>query len=92
MDGRMPVLDGYETTRLIRSGNAGVLDPDVYICAATANVAEADRLHCVQCGMNDYLKKPLAQRDLNDALARALAHLEQRGIRPILTRESALID
>ena len=58
--------------------------------AARANVAESDRLHCLQFGMNDYLKKPLAQRDLADALARALTHLDQRGIRPILTREAAL--
>ncbi len=88
MDGRMPVMDGFRATRAIRNGDAGVLDPHIYICAATANVSDADRKRCVAAGMNDYVKKPLAERALFEALARATAWLAEHELAPVLAAES----
>lgn len=58
MDIQMPVIDGYEATRLIRSsGLAGA--KDIPIIAMTAHVFQEDVRHCISAGMNDHLGKPI---------------------------------
>ena len=74
MDCQMPEMDGYEATRAIRSGAEGVLDPGVFIIAMTANAMPGDREKCLQAGMNDYVGKPVEERDLVRALRRAHEH------------------
>ena len=59
MDCQMPVLDGFETTESIRKGKAGKKNKDVIIIAMTANAMEGDKEKCLQCGMNDYISKPI---------------------------------
>jgi CheY-like chemotaxis protein len=59
MDCQMPVMDGFEATRVIRAGAAGVLQPRVHIVAMTANAMVGDRERCMACGMNDYVAKPI---------------------------------
>ena len=59
MDCQMPVMDGFEATRVIRAGAAGVLQPQVHIVAMTANAMVGDRERCMACGMNDYVAKPI---------------------------------
>jgi PAS domain S-box-containing protein len=82
MDGRMPVMDGMEATRAIRAGGLDghwVLDPDVWIVALTANATLQDREQCLAAGMNDFLAKPVNERQLSDALHRVVQALRERG-------------
>lgn len=84
MDCRMPMMDGYETTRIIRRGGAGVLDPRVPIIAMTANAMTGDRELVLEAGMDDYLSKPVNPKTLEDTLQRWLTKSDestsQRGI------------
>lgn len=59
MDCRMPVMDGYEATKIIRDENSTVLDHKVPILAVTASTVKGDRERCLNIGMNDYLVKPI---------------------------------
>jgi CheY-like chemotaxis protein len=70
MDVQMPELDGIEATRRIRQ--AAHL-PQPYIIAMTAHALEGDREHCLRCGMNDYLSKPVRLESLIFVLQRAYA-------------------
>ncbi|MEU8820097.1 response regulator [Actinoplanes sp. NPDC048796] len=66
MDVRMPVLDGLEATRLIRSELPPGRQP--HIIAMTAGVLAEDRAACRAAGMNDYLAKPVRLAELTSAL------------------------
>ena len=73
MDCQMPVMDGYEATRRIRS--SGHPRAQVPIIALTAHALAEDRQRCEAAGMNDYLPKPVT----GEALARVLQrHLGPR--------------
>ncbi len=71
MDCQMPLMDGYEATRRVRSGLAGCPNPGVPIIALTAYALPEDRVRCLAAGMTDYVAKPLRPGDLLDALLRA---------------------
>jgi len=63
MDVSMPVMDGYDATRAIRS----LEDADsrhTPIIACTALTAEADKKLCFQSGMDDYISKPVKPEHL----------------------------
>ena len=56
MDCQMPVMDGYEATRLIRGESRFASLP---IIAMTANALPADRDRCLNAGMNEHIAKPI---------------------------------
>ncbi len=68
MDVLMPELDGLETTRLLRESPPPGRRP--HIIAMTANVLQGDREKCLAAGMDDYLGKPLREKELRAALDR----------------------
>jgi len=69
MDVQMPVMDGFEATRRIRSNPATQAIP---VVAMTANVTPADRERCAAAGMNDFLAKPIMPERFYHVLAQAL--------------------
>lgn len=67
MDIRMPVMDGYEAARTIRS----LKDPkqaDIPIIAMTANAFDEDRQAAFDAGMNGHLAKPVDIKNLLQAI------------------------
>ena len=71
LDCQMPVMDGFEATRRIRAGDAGQAQAGVPIVAMTANAMVGDRELCLECGMNDYVTKPIQVPLLKEAIARS---------------------
>ncbi len=59
MDLKLPGIDGYEATRLIRSQN-----PDVPIIAQSAYALSGDELNALKAGCNDYISKPVHKKVL----------------------------
>ncbi len=59
MDCQMPEMDGYEATRRIRAGDAGIENSAIAIVAMTANAMQGDKQKCIDAGMDDYLTKPI---------------------------------
>ena len=79
MDNRMPVMDGFTATRLIRDPATGATDPNIYIIALTANASSDDRAKCLAATMNDFATKPVRGPAMGAALDRAISVLRQRG-------------
>lgn len=75
MDLHMPVVDGFEATRLIRAAEAraGETAPRVPIVAMTANVMPGVIDECRHVGMDDYISKPVQLDSLARAIERWLA-------------------
>ena len=82
MDGRMPVMDGLDATRHIRSGRWEDLvfsDPAVTVIALTANASPQDRERFLAAGMNDFLTKPIDETALHKALSTVIDGLLAAG-------------
>ncbi len=80
-DCMMPELDGYDTTVRIRelevqrdSGtvNLRLKSQRTRIIAMTANAMRGDREKCIDCGMDDYICKPIRMKTLQDTLIKNL--------------------
>ena len=71
MDIRMPHMTGYETTQAIR----GLAHPDalsIPIIAMSADAFSDDIQHCLECGMNAHIAKPIDVIELTRLLKRYL--------------------
>ncbi|MGH1421994.1 MAG: ATP-binding protein [Hyphomonas sp.] len=70
LDVHMPVMDGPETFRRIRA--SGESWSEVPVIALTADAMSGDRGRYLQMGMNEYVAKPIEERQLVVALSRLL--------------------
>jgi signal transduction histidine kinase len=67
MDCRMPNMDGYEATQVIRAEEAEA--SHITVLALTANATGEDREKCIAYGMDDVILKPFKSSDLAQALS-----------------------
>jgi CheY-like chemotaxis protein len=67
MDCHMPEKTGYDVTMLYREHEK---NRHVPIIAMTANAMLGDRERCLQCGMDDYISKPIDPELLRNILSR----------------------
>ncbi|WP_051822168.1 PAS domain-containing hybrid sensor histidine kinase/response regulator [Desulfonatronum thiodismutans] len=68
MDIQMPVMNGIEAAKTIRSSTDLGPKKDIPIIALTAFAMDGDREKFLEAGMNDYLAKPVLKKDLTKAL------------------------
>ncbi len=71
MDVQMPVMNGYEATKVIRDLDNKEL-ASIPILAMTANAFETDRQEALRCGMNGHIAKPIDIKVLLDTLEKIL--------------------
>jgi two-component system sensor histidine kinase/response regulator len=76
MDVQMPVMDGLEATRQMRSNSRLAGLP---VVAMTAHAMNGDRERCLDAGMNEYLAKPVDHKLLLTVVERYLAKALQPG-------------
>jgi CheY-like chemotaxis protein len=70
MDVEMPIMDGYETTRRIRSWEKAAKASPIPILGMTAHALKGHREKCLEVGMNDYLAKPFTPNQLHSLLGK----------------------
>ena len=86
MDCQMPELDGFETTRLIRSQEQpGTRLP---IIAMTANAMAGDREACLKAGMDDFISKPIIAADLQAKVAHWLPDVRPEDLKPSVANDA----
>lgn len=71
MDCQMPVMDGYEATRIIRHRELGS-GRHIPILAVTAHALTGDRERCLEAGMDDYLAKPYRFEEIKQKIGQLL--------------------
>ncbi|WP_276481951.1 PAS domain-containing hybrid sensor histidine kinase/response regulator [Paraflavitalea pollutisoli] len=69
LDIQMPVMDGYITARTIRHE----LKSNIPIIAMTAHAMAGEREKCLSHGMNDYISKPIQEKELLNLMKKYLA-------------------
>jgi PAS domain S-box-containing protein len=67
MDIQMPEMDGYEATRTIKA-----MHPGIPVIAQTAYAMTEERERIIDAGCDDYLSKPIRQKDLFRILSKYL--------------------
>ncbi|BAZ45851.1 histidine kinase [Chondrocystis sp. NIES-4102] len=86
MDMRMPVMDGYEATKQIKSQPQG---DKTIIIALTASAFEEERVIILAAGCDDFMRKPFYQTELLEKIAHYLNinYLYQESVEPLATKQ-----
>jgi len=66
MDMRMPEMDGYETTRIIKKAGGSGAPP---IIAVTASALEEDRAKILSADCDEYIRKPFQEAEIFEVIA-----------------------
>ncbi len=74
-DLHMPEMDGYELAQKIRAEEAACGLARTPITALTANALKGEEVRALACGMDAYLTKPIALKDLYQCLTQWLPTL-----------------
>jgi CheY-like chemotaxis protein len=69
MDMRMPVMDGYEATKYIKSTTKGSATA---VIALTASVLEEEKAIILSAGCDDFVRKPFNEQTIFDVLSKHL--------------------
>jgi PAS domain S-box-containing protein len=69
MDMRMPVMDGYEATRRIKSTEKGRQTP---VVAITASLFEDDKAKAITQDIDGYIRKPFRENELFNTIGQIL--------------------
>lgn len=68
LDLHMPVMDGYETCKIIRDPSSSVLDHQVPIIALSADAFIDNKNKVLEAGMDDFATKPINQLNLYEKI------------------------
>jgi CheY-like chemotaxis protein len=79
MDCLMPVMDGFQASKLIRERERRGDIPPLPIVALTANAFASDREKCLAAGMSDYLSKPFDPADIEVILRKWIPRFSGQG-------------
>lgn len=72
MDCQMPIMDGFCATLIIRQQEE-LFNRHIPIIALTASALKEDKDKCIECGMDDYITKPLKIETLHKTLQQWLS-------------------
>ncbi|MEA2100418.1 MAG: response regulator [Campylobacterota bacterium] len=89
MDCQMPVMDGYETTKQIRTQECF---KDLPILALTANVMVDDKKKALDSGMNDQISKPILPTEMFKTIAKWMSPSMQSTSNDIDIKETSVAD
>ncbi len=75
MDIKMPGMDGYEATELIKE-----INPDLPIIAQSAYVTEADKTKALSSGCSDFISKPINKKLLLSKISEQIQNIDKPGL------------
>lgn len=78
MDCQMPVMDGFEATKAIRSLPRDHMNYNVPIIALTGHESPVNLTECILCGMNSRLSKPVNIIELKALLNKLVPQVQER--------------
>ncbi len=75
MDIQMPIMDGVEATKAIRTSSAYKDKAQIPIIAITAYAMTGDKEKFLSAGMDDYITKPVDIAVVKEVIGRVMANL-----------------
>lgn len=72
MDFQMPVMNGFACTSLIRKREDS--NKRIPIIAITADIMDANEKQCLECGLDDFIEKPIMLAKLKKCLDRFISN------------------